>query len=301
MQPWKTLHRRILCQPNRFLTVELHELELPDGRHIDDWPWLITPDYANVLARTVDGRFLCFRQTKYAVKGTSLAPVGGFLEPGEDPLRAAQRELREETGYSAPQWQSLGRHVIDANRGAGAAHFFLALDAVPVGAPQPDDLEQQELLLLTHGELEEALDRGEFKVLALAAVVALGWKPALLHYRADCRLSSERATIRQIHGPRRALQNLTVVGQPLSNCHLLGTCFAVSRLQSPWSPQLPRSGRFSTRICRSYALPLPPSLRTCATFPAARPMPSKRPWPNWISRNGSSPASAGRADGRARR
>ena len=175
MQPWKTLHRRILCQPNRFLTVESHELELPDGRRIADWPWLIMPDYANVLARTVDGRFPCFRQTKYALSGKmSLAPIGGFLEPGEDPLHAAQRELREETGYGAPQWQSLGSYVVDANRGAGTAHFFLALDATPAGAPQADDLEPQELLLLTREELEQALDRGEFKVLAWAAVLALG-------------------------------------------------------------------------------------------------------------------------------
>jgi ADP-ribose pyrophosphatase len=174
MQPWKTLTKRVVCQPNRFLTVEFHELELPDGRRIADWPWLITPDYANVLARTTDGRFLCFRQFKYAVKGVSLAPVGGFLEPGEDPLRAAQRELLEETGYAANEWHAIGRGVVDANRGAGMAHLFLALNAEPQSELHPDDLEQQELLLLSRQEIEQALDRGEFKVLAWAAVVALG-------------------------------------------------------------------------------------------------------------------------------
>jgi ADP-ribose pyrophosphatase len=174
MQLWKTLSRRLLCQPNRFLAVEIHEVELPDGRRITDWPWLITPDYANVLARTKDGRFLCFRQPKYAVQGITLAPVGGFLEPGEDPLRAAQRELREETGYEAPEWHALGRAVVDANRGAGTANLFLALDAERACAPHADDLEQQELLQLSRTELEEALDQGEFKVLAWAALVALG-------------------------------------------------------------------------------------------------------------------------------
>jgi ADP-ribose pyrophosphatase len=174
MQPWKTLTKRVVYQPNRFLTVEIHELELPDGRRIADWPWLITPDYANVLARTTDGRFLCFQQVKYAVKGVSLAPVGGFLEPGEDPLRAAQRELLEETGYAANEWHAIGRGVVDANRGAGTAHFFLALNAEPLGARHVDDLEQQELLLLSRQEIEQALDRGEFKVVAWAAVVALG-------------------------------------------------------------------------------------------------------------------------------
>lgn len=174
MQPWKTISKRLLCQPNRFLTVELHELELPGGKHIANWPWLITPDYANVLARTKDRRFLCFRQTKYAVAGVTLAPVGGFLEPGESPLQGAQRELREETGYEAAQWHALGSSVVDANRGAGVANLFLALDAEAKLPRHADDLEEQELLLLSRADLEAALDRGDFKVLAWVTAIALG-------------------------------------------------------------------------------------------------------------------------------
>ena len=174
MKPWKTLSRNVLCRPNRFLTVEMHELELPDGRRINDWPWLVTPDYANILARTVDGRFLCFRQTKYALEGVSLAPMGGFIEPGEEPLAAAQRELLEESGYAAPIWLPLGSYVVDANRGAGMAHLFLALNAYLERPPVADDLEEQELLFLEQDELERALEAGEFKVLAWATAVALG-------------------------------------------------------------------------------------------------------------------------------
>jgi len=169
----KTLSRRLLCQPNKFLAVEIHEVELADGRRIDDWPWVITPDYANVLARTAEGRFLCFRQTKYAIEGESLAPIGGYIEPGEAPLAAAQRELREETGYTAAEWHALGNFAVDANRGAGTAHFFLALDARLEHQPIADDLEPQELLFLTREELENALNANQFKVLAWAAIVAI--------------------------------------------------------------------------------------------------------------------------------
>jgi len=179
MKPWKTLSQETLLSFNKFLSVEKHTVELPDGRVINDWPWLVTPDYVNVAAITHEGNFLCFQQTKYSVAGTTLAPVGGYIEPGEDPLAAAQRELREETGYESPQWTPLGIYVVDGNRGAGKAHLFLAQDAVRVTTPNADDLEEQQLLHLSRAEVETALAAGAFKVLAWPTVMAL----ALLHLK----------------------------------------------------------------------------------------------------------------------
>ncbi|MEZ4613071.1 MAG: NUDIX domain-containing protein [Caldilineaceae bacterium] len=51
------------------------------------------------------------------------------MEPGEEPLPAAQRELLEETGYVADDWTDLGRFAVDGNREAGLAHLFLARGA----------------------------------------------------------------------------------------------------------------------------------------------------------------------------
>ena len=173
MKTWKTLSRKTVLQHSKYLTVESHTIELPDGRIIEDWAWLIMPDYVNVVAVTEDGRLLCFRQTKYCVEGTSLAPVGGYLEPGEEPLAAAQRELREETGYTAPDWTSLGQFYVDANRGGGQGHFFLAQGAVWAGQVASDDLEEQELLLLTRAEVKAALLNQEFKTMPWACAVSL--------------------------------------------------------------------------------------------------------------------------------
>lgn len=173
MQTWKTRQRQPLLDRAPFLKVEDHTVELPDGRLIEHWSWLDMPSYTNTVAQTVDGLFLFFRQPKYAVEGITLAPVGGYLEAGEDPLQGAQRELMEETGYAAPEWHALGRFVVDGNRGAGAAHFFLARGAQPVAARNADDLEEQELVTLTRAETAAALSTGEFKVLGWAANVAL--------------------------------------------------------------------------------------------------------------------------------
>jgi len=177
MKPWKTLSRETLLNYSKFLSVEKHTVELPSGRIIDDWPWLITPDFINVAAITPDEKFLCFQQTKYSVEGPTLAPVGGYTEPGEDPLAAAHRELLEETGYESPQWTPLGTYAVDGNRGAGKAYLFLAQNAVRVTAPNADDLEEQKILLLSRAEVEAALTAGTFKVLPWPTVMAL----ALLH------------------------------------------------------------------------------------------------------------------------
>ncbi|MCZ7587377.1 MAG: NUDIX hydrolase [Gaiella sp.] len=173
MRGWQTLSRTTILDRSPWLSVESHAVELPDGRVIEDWPWVESREFANVVAVTEDGRFLLFRQVKYAVAGTTLGPVGGYLEPGEDPLTAARRELFEETGHLADDWTSLGRYVVDGNRGCGVGHLFLARGARKVAEPGADDLEEQELLLLTRAEVEAALLAGELQVLSWAAAVAL--------------------------------------------------------------------------------------------------------------------------------
>lgn len=179
MRTWKTVSKTPILKFGKFLTVENHVVELPDGRVIEDWPWLVTPDFVNVVAITPEGRFVVFQQVKYGLQGDTLAVVGGFIEPDEDPLAAAQRELLEETGYEAGQWTSLGQYRVDPNRGAGTGFLFMAQAARAVALPVVDDLEEQHLLTLSLAEVEEALLAGMFKSMAWTTNLAL----ALLHLK----------------------------------------------------------------------------------------------------------------------
>lgn len=173
MKQWKTLSRQTVLPWNEFLTVESHDIQLPDGSVIERWPWVVTPDFVNVVALTPDKRFILFEQVKYGLQGVSLAPVGGYIDPGEDALVAAKRELLEETGHQADQWRSLGSFRVDPCRGAGIGHFFLAEGARQVCAPDADDLEEQHMIFLEMKELEAAVSNHRIKALAWIAIVSL--------------------------------------------------------------------------------------------------------------------------------
>jgi ADP-ribose pyrophosphatase len=173
LRQWETLSKETVLKPSKFLTVENHVVRLPDDQIIPDWTWLIIPSAVIVLAVTQDGRFLCFHQTKYAVEGTTLAPVGGMLEPKEDPICAAKRELREETGFVSSDWVNFGGYILDPNRGIATIHLFLAMNAWKETEPISDDLEDQVLFFLTRDEIEAAYKDGAFKILSWAAVVAM--------------------------------------------------------------------------------------------------------------------------------
>lgn len=173
MNNWITRSRRVIYQNKPWITLEQREIELPNGRVIPDWTWVDTPDYINIAVITREGKFALFRQNKYAADGVSLAPVGGYLEADEDPLACAKRELSEEMGYEAAEWRALGAYAVDGNRGCGRGHLFLATGAQKTTQRHADDLEEQEFVLLSREEVAAALQRGDFKVMPWAAVMAL--------------------------------------------------------------------------------------------------------------------------------
>jgi len=173
LRPWKTLSRQILLDHSEYLTVEVHKVRLPNGEVIDDWPWIIIPDAAIVLPQKRDGKYLCFRQTKYAVEGNSLAPVAGMVNSREDPLDTAKRELLEETGYQSDDWVELGSYSVDPNRGAGIVNLFLAKNVKYSRSPDSDDLEDQQLLELSREELVTALMSNQFKNLSWTACISM--------------------------------------------------------------------------------------------------------------------------------
>ena len=75
------------------------------GNLITDWLWVDTPDTINVLVHEKQSNlFILFKQQKYGYTGLKMATLGGYMEPGEAPQEAAQREMLEEMGLLSEQW-----------------------------------------------------------------------------------------------------------------------------------------------------------------------------------------------------
>lgn len=174
--PWRRLARRLIYERAPWLRLYRDRLELPDGRVVEDYHRLETPDYVVVAAETEAGEVLCLRQYRQGVGAVCLCLPGGMIDPGESPAAAAARELLEETGYVAGTLRPLHSVVALANLHGATGHLFHAAGCRKVAAPASGDLEVAELRLLDRAALDAAIRAGEIKVASnlLAATLLLG-------------------------------------------------------------------------------------------------------------------------------
>lgn len=141
MRPWRRL------SAERFGAFRIFDLdrvryERPSDGASREFLVVDAPDWINVIPLTDDDRVVVVRQFRFGVDGVTLEIPGGMCDRGEDPREAARRELREETGYDARDFVSLGsvhpNPAIQNNR----CHTFLARGAFRAGDPQPDENEE---------------------------------------------------------------------------------------------------------------------------------------------------------------
>jgi ADP-ribose pyrophosphatase len=173
MQKWILLDRCEVYADPPWLRVYSDRVRLPSGQEIDGFHQVELLDYASMVVEREDGRLILIRQYKHGVRDVSLTLPAGGLNPGEDPLDCARRELMEETGYEAFGWTKLTEIVAHANQRCCIGHVFHATGARQIAEPNSGDLEEQELVYLTREETIAAIRGGGIRVAGSLAALAL--------------------------------------------------------------------------------------------------------------------------------
>lgn len=136
-----------------------------------------TQDYVCVIALTRSGQIILVKQYRPAVGTSCLEFPSGHVEKGEKPVAAAERELREETGYKVERLQFLGQLAPDVGRLANRMWCFFAANAVPVGTHDPEPGIDT---IIYPGTLRQLLEEPDFNHALHHAALLLAMKKGLL-------------------------------------------------------------------------------------------------------------------------
>ena len=179
-ETWEIVSQRPVLE-HPFVSISMEEVRLPDGRIIEDWPKIYTRDYINALVINENGEALVMVGYKHGIGRSNWQVLAGYMDDGEDPLSAVQRELMEETGFVCDDWHFLGSYAVDSNRHIAMGHFFCGVGAKQIASRENDDLERYSVMWVSLDELKQALQDGRIATGSYALAVSLSLLTVLKH------------------------------------------------------------------------------------------------------------------------
>lgn len=171
IKPWRILDSSYVAR-TPWLNLRADRCETAEGIGVDAYYVLECRDWAHVIALDSDDRLLVTRQYRHGNQRIGLEIPCGEIDPSDaTPLHAGQRELLEETGYTASEWRDIGTLDPNPARQGNLMHCFLARGLKRSQAPATDAYENIECEFLALSEVCRRMASGEFAhALHVAAV-----------------------------------------------------------------------------------------------------------------------------------
>lgn len=160
-----------LVYEGHFLKVQRDRIALPDGKQTAR-EYILHPGAVVILPLLPDGRVLLERQFRYPLDRVFIEFPAGKIDAGEAPLACAMRELEEETGYTASDWQ----HVTTIHNAIAYSDEHLELYLAQGLTPGQARLDDGEFLETFSASLDEMLDWvREGKITDVKTVIGVFW------------------------------------------------------------------------------------------------------------------------------
>lgn len=154
-------------------------------------PILELADWVDVIAITPDDHVVLVDQYRHGVARVRTEFPAGTIDEAEEPLAAARRELREETGHTSTRWHPIGSAAVHPATQTNRIHCFLALDALRTADPAPDAGEIIHVRELPFADLLAQVRTGTLELPALQ-LADLFWLQAFLRRSTEPRLTRLR-------------------------------------------------------------------------------------------------------------
>lgn len=161
----------------RLLHVKRDEVRLPDGK-TSVREYITHPGAVVIIALADNGELILERQHRYPLHRDFIELPAGKIDPGEDTLACAQRELREETGFTAREWQYVTTVYPCIGYTDERLVYYLARGLEFTGH-QPDEDEFLEIFQLPFEQALSMIKSGE--ICEVKTVVGLFWLEKLLN------------------------------------------------------------------------------------------------------------------------
>lgn len=159
------LREKILSSENVFngkvLNIRVDQVELPDGM-LSMREVIVHPGAVAVIPITDDGKVIFVRQWRNAAAEALLEIPAGGKSINENPVECAERELMEEIGYRPGNLIPLQSIYLAPGYSSEYLHLFIATDLSPERLPHDED-ERLEIVIHSWDEIDELMNKGEFK------------------------------------------------------------------------------------------------------------------------------------------
>ncbi|MBW4560327.1 MAG: NUDIX hydrolase [Mojavia pulchra JT2-VF2] len=174
LEKWK-IRKSVMVLNHHWCQVRQDEIELPNGKLIDDYFVNIKPDVALILPITTNQEIIFVRQYRHAVGEFFIELPAGSFDPHQESAEvAAVRELVEETGYVAQQVKKIATLYDKPSKDTNQIHLFLAENVIKVEEQQLDITEEIEVLLIPVESVLDKIAQGEISVAGSVAALFLG-------------------------------------------------------------------------------------------------------------------------------